>query len=293
MELDFNVDFLKIYYDKAFPIDLMYKWLSYFKIKDPNQSGILQSLKDEETVKSDQFYNREFSFTLENDVYCRYLCFKTPEEFKETLVSRCPHKIDIGAVFNIPPKNHLSTDKKVFIPVEKEMVFDIDMTDYDNVRTCCSGAKVCGKCWSYMACATQVLNETLIQDFGFKSLLWVFSGRRGIHCWIGDEAARTMNNEARTAVTDYMFLPTGNEMGGSLDLSFPLHPMLERAFRFLDKRFEQIIIRDQGLLELPQHQNKFIKILPMKEQEEMKRAFAKAGTGEERWAAYQKTLEKL
>jgi hypothetical protein len=31
----------------------------------------------------------------------------------------------------------------------------------------------------------------------------------------------------------------------------------------------------------------------MKEQEEMKRAFAKAGSGEERWAAYEKTLEKL
>jgi hypothetical protein len=53
MELDFNVDFLKIYYDKAFPIDLMYKWLSYFKVRDPNQSGVLQSLKDEESVKSE------------------------------------------------------------------------------------------------------------------------------------------------------------------------------------------------------------------------------------------------
>jgi hypothetical protein len=54
-----------------------------------------------------------------------------------------------------------------------------------------------------------------------------------------------MNNEGRTAITDYMFLPTGNEMGGSLDLSYPLHPMLERAFNFLEKRFERIIIKEQ------------------------------------------------
>lgn len=126
---------------------------------------MLQSLGD--GVESDYFHNREFSFTLENDVYCRYLCFKTANEFKETLVSKCPHKIDIGAVFNIPPKNHNQADKRVFIPLEKEMVFDIDMTDYDNVRTCCTGAKVCVKCWAYMACATKVINDVLTRDFGF------------------------------------------------------------------------------------------------------------------------------
>ena len=94
-------------------------------------------------MDSEYFYNREFSFTLENDVYCRYLCFKNTADFKEALVSKCPHKIDIGAIFNMPPKDHQSTVKTTFIPLEKEMVFDIDMTDYDNVRTCCTGAKVC------------------------------------------------------------------------------------------------------------------------------------------------------
>ncbi len=38
---DFNVDLLKIYYDKAFPYDLMFKWLSYFKLKSQNQEGKL------------------------------------------------------------------------------------------------------------------------------------------------------------------------------------------------------------------------------------------------------------
>ena len=84
-----------------------------------------------------------------------------------------------------------------------------------------------------MSCATKVLNDALTQDFGFKALLWVFSGRRGIHCWIADEAARTMTNEMRIAVTEYIHLPVANEMGGTLDLSYPLHPLLERAFKFL------------------------------------------------------------
>ena len=31
-EMDFSIELLKIYYDKAFPYELMYKWLSYFKV---------------------------------------------------------------------------------------------------------------------------------------------------------------------------------------------------------------------------------------------------------------------
>ena len=53
-ELDFNVDLLKIYYDKAFPYDLMYKWLSYFKFRNAaNSHGQLKSLKDNEDCKSE------------------------------------------------------------------------------------------------------------------------------------------------------------------------------------------------------------------------------------------------
>ena len=45
------------------------------------------------------------------------------------------HKIDIGAVFNCVPRDHLSV--KNFRPESRELVFDIDLSDYDDVRTCC------------------------------------------------------------------------------------------------------------------------------------------------------------
>ena len=78
--------------------------------------------------------------------------------------------------------------------------------------------------------------------------MWVFSGRRGIHCWVCDEDARTMLNEARAAVTDFVHLGVGNEFSGKLELHYPIHPTLKRAYKILEKKFHEICIEDQDLL---------------------------------------------
>lgn len=202
-----------------------------------------------------KLYNREFSFTLPGDIYCRYQSFKTAEEFKAALESSLPDKIDIGAVFNSCPKQYkeynvigasgIGGGGNSFRPVERELVFDIDMDEYDDVRTCCKGAQVCQKCWTFIAAAVKCINLTLREDFGFKHIMFVFSGRRGVHCWVCDEVARKLSNEQRSALAEYMQMITGPKGVGlrstnSLKRRGVLnYPVVSRSVKVCTEYFEK------------------------------------------------------
>jgi DNA primase small subunit len=84
----FSTDLLAMYYDRLFPYDQMTKWLGYTtdtSSNDPNS----------------RMARREFSFTLQDDVYIRYKAFRNAEEMKAEMKKYNPHKIDIGAVFSV------------------------------------------------------------------------------------------------------------------------------------------------------------------------------------------------
>lgn len=205
-----NKEDLKIYYEYLFPYDKFFKWLG--------------------KENPEYFERREFSFTLEGDIYVRFQCFNNDVELKKSISSKYPIKIDIGAVYNTLPKlhNQISNDNKSFVPVEKEMIFDIDMTDYDDIRTCCKEAKICNKCWKFMIVAYRILNAILREDFGFEHLMWVFSGRRGIHCWISDDRARKLGNDGRSAIANYIKIKLANQKTGIVTgLREPIHPSIE------------------------------------------------------------------
>ncbi|OAY79889.1 DNA primase small subunit [Ananas comosus] len=226
----FNPDYLKIYYGKLFPYADMFKWLSYGN--DGKHPACDHSY----------FGRREFSFTLENDIYIRFQSFGSAKEMENSIKEKCPFKIDIGPVYSVDPaKRHAYAQggNNVFAPVERELVFDIDMSDYDDVRYCCSGADVCLECWPLMTIAIKVIDTALRDDFGFNHILWVYSGRRGVHCWVCDSKARRLNNEHRAAVTDYFHVYKGGENSlKKVTLAGPvLYPFLARSYTDVLKSF--------------------------------------------------------
>jgi len=148
--------------------------------------------------------------------------------------------MEIGAVYTHPPKNHNTVVKEAYKPVERELVFDIDMDDYDDIRTCCTGAKLCMKCWTFMKAAIKTIDRAMREDFGFKHFVFVYSGRRGVHCWICDKTARQLTNEQRSAVADYMtVVASGNTPKANINQRNcdEMHPSLEGAHRICEHYF--------------------------------------------------------
>ncbi|MQL91817.1 hypothetical protein Taro_024436 [Colocasia esculenta] len=252
----FDPDYLKVFYGKLFPHSDIFKWLSYGN--DGKHPACDQSY----------FGRREFSFTLDNDIYLRFQSFSNVVEMENSIKEKNPFKIDLGPVYSVDPtKRHAyaQAGNNVFTPVERELVFDIDMTDYDDVRYCCSGADVCLDCWPLMTAAIKVIDTALRDDFGFSHILWVYSGRRGVHCWVCDGRARRLSNEQRAAVADYFHVYKGNE-NSLKKVSFmgpTLHPFLVRSYMDVLKWFfEEKLLPSQNLFATEERYQKILQLIP-------------------------------
>jgi len=139
-----------------------------------------------------------------------------------------PTRFDIGPVYSAKPRDRkMFANTSAFRPVAKELCFDIDLTDYDDVRTCCDKANICARCWRFISLAIRVLDRALRDDFGFAHILWVYSGRRGAHAWVCDQKARVMNDKERRAIVGYFEVVRGGAQGGKkVNVRRPLHPHL-------------------------------------------------------------------
>ncbi|XP_006884200.1 PREDICTED: DNA primase small subunit-like [Elephantulus edwardii] len=268
-------ELLKIYYRRLFPYPQYYRWLNY--------GGVTKNY----------FQHREFSFTLKDDIYIRYQSFNNQNELEKEMQTINPYKIDIGAVYSHRPSQYNIVKLGAFQAQEKELVFDIDMTDYDDVRRCCSSADICSKCWTLMTMAMLIIDRALKEDFGFKHRLWVYSGRRGVHCWVCDESVRKLSSAVRSGIVEYLSLVKGgSEVKKKVHLSEKVHPFVRRSINIIKKYFEEYALVGQDILENKENWDKILALVPETIHDELQQGFQKCHNSLQRWEYLRKITSK-
>lgn len=236
------------YYTRLFPFRPLFLWLNASPQPSP------------------RFANREFAFTLSNSAYLRYQSYPSHDLLRRDILKLNPSRFEIGPEYSTNPRDRKTLRKaSTFRPISKEMVFDIDLTDYDDIRTCCVKAEICHKCWKFATMTVKVIDAGLREDFGFEHILWVYSGRRGVHAWISDREARELDDDKRKALVGYFEVLKGGSQGGKkVNLKRPLHPHIRRSIDILRPYFGQVL-NEQEPFQSQAGQDRLLQLLPDKE----------------------------
>ena len=171
------------------------------------------------------------------------------------MVRNCPLRIDIGAEWNAEPE--MRALQLQLEPFKRELVFDIDATDYTERECPCSTAgstqRLCQHCWQFIAAAVTTLDFLLRARFGYQDLLWVFSGGRGVHCWVLDASVLLLDKADRTLIVEF-FAQQANCRKTPQRLDAPYLAQLYTDI--LQPRFERML--DSGLIDLGKEANRQI-----------------------------------
>jgi DNA primase small subunit len=148
-----------------------------------------------------------------------------------------------------------------------------------------------------MTAAIEVVHSILTQDFGFEHILWIFSGRRGVHwsenaqhtnvfserngqsdqrrdvvphisflrlcvcalpSWICDSRARKLTMEQRSAIVDFLSVYQGKDK--KVVMQSAVHPSLQRAYNQLLPHFEELL-ETQGWFDTKESSDKMLEFL--------------------------------
>jgi DNA primase catalytic subunit len=106
----------------------------------------------------------------------------------------------------------------------KELVFDLDVPDFDRFCGCVAtgannntdvdgkgGRTLCWICWLHVEGAYFILNHRLQHELGYatENTLWVFSGGKGLHCFINEKRALTLSKVQRDFLLERLTIGSG------------------------------------------------------------------------------------
>jgi len=120
----------------------------------------------------------------------------------------------------------------------------------------------------------KTLERALREDFGFKHILFVYSGRRGVHCWVCDKVARQLSNDQRSGVAEYLNLVAGGANRCRAEIKMngceELHPSIVEAHKICEKYFRDDpigILQGQDILRKGRHLPSILETMTISERE--------------------------
>ncbi|KAI0475441.1 prim-pol domain-containing protein [Xylariaceae sp. FL0804] len=239
-------EIMRMFYQRLFPWRYLFQWLNHGP------------------TPTNDMAHREFAMTLSGGRYVRYNSYPTVDLLRKDMLAKMPERFEIGPVYSTNPRDRKTLrNLSAFRPLSKELCFDIDMDDYNDVRTCCGGSSICARCWQFITMAVKVVDAALRDDFGFRHVLWVYSGRRGAHAWVCDRRARAMDDQRRRAIVGYLhIIKGGKDAGKKVNVKRPLHPHLSRSLDTLAPHFQRDILEAQDPWRTPERAEKLLSLLP-------------------------------
>jgi predicted DNA primase small subunit len=150
---------------------------------------------------------RTMALSFDNGHYARNLHIQCFEDFKTTIMKRKPSQIHFDSLF-------IKDENGDIEGTRRELVFDLDLTDFVRFCECGKQSKACSTCWLHIEGAALFIRHILVDCLGIedKHLLWVLSGKKGIHCIVNDARFMRMSSIQLANLHTFMSRQAWNEM---------------------------------------------------------------------------------
>lgn len=216
----FMLKLIEKYYQKCFPYKLIVDFFTF--------------------CGREKLCQRNFVFNYGEQTYIYNLSFENEEQFKIETVARVPAQILVSAQMDENINIFKMPNCKT-----RELIFDLDLTDYSDVRLCCNTEKkCCFLCWKYIKIIMEIVDSELRDVYHFKHILWVFSGRRGVHCYILDKNAHEQRDNIISELTLTQKVDNSVQLKDNIDFS---SKYVNKSLKVFKKHFTEICITDQNL----------------------------------------------
>lgn len=163
-----------------------------------------QEREDAETFWVANEFRADFEPEAVGEKKWRVPCtFRDAEHLAAYLNMYKPTSVELGPVH--PGRSRSKERNNPLLLHRAPLVVDVDMNPTNaSKRTCPCGNNdklVCNVCWEqFLVPAMREIHRVFIEVFNFKSVLTVFSGRRGFHVYVLDREVWEYTQEARKAV---------------------------------------------------------------------------------------------